>query len=603
MAEGSASPGTAIPQPVASPALPPLELQSPRPDAATGAVTSTRDVVHVLGRTDPAAQVRVGGEPAVVFSSGVFVRDGVPLAPGRNPIRIEASLPGGGSSLQWLPVDRIEPPPGPDWPADRDWIDGASLQPSAAASEPLRLAPGEPLEISLRATPGRVLQARLPGETRWQPLAEHAPGRYRGLLGFASTGDVEPAPPRVRLVPQRRGARTLVAQLPAAVGQWREDPTRLVAVLEGGVELRHGLHEVRLGGPYLGELPPGTLLAATGERNGFVRVRLAPTVEAWAPRAAVAPAPLGTRLPRVAFTSVSVRGEPERPGVDTLSIPLTEPVPWQVRVEADAAGRHTLKLDLYGAHHATTWVTHRADLSVVRELAVEQAGAGTVRLTARLAGPRLWGWRADRVPGALRVQLFGPPVVSTPERPLEGLLIAVEAGHGGPTNLGAVGPTGTPEKDFNRWTTDLLIAELQAAGARVLDVREGDSNPSLRERTQRAQDAGAQLYLSVHANAADTARGHLRVSGVSTYYRYATGQPLAAAVQRRLLTATGLADFGLVGNFNYAPLRWATAMPAVLVEQAFVSHPGDEARLLDPAFRAVVARAVREGLEDALRAG
>jgi N-acetylmuramoyl-L-alanine amidase len=43
-------------------------------------------------------------------------------------------------------------------------------------------------------------------------------------------------------------------------------------------------------------------------------------------------------------------------------------------------------------------------------------------------------------------------------------------------------------------------------------------------------------------------------------------------------------------------------MPAMLVEQAFVSHPGDEARLLDPAFRATTARAVRLGLEDFLRA-
>jgi N-acetylmuramoyl-L-alanine amidase len=41
-------------------------------------------------------------------------------------------------------------------------------------------------------------------------------------------------------------------------------------------------------------------------------------------------------------------------------------------------------------------------------------------------------------------------------------------------------------------------------------------------------------------------------------------------------------------------------MPAMLFEQAFVSHPGDEAKLLDPAFRALMARAVRQGLEDFL---
>jgi N-acetylmuramoyl-L-alanine amidase len=63
--------------------------------------------------------------------------------------------------------------------------------------------------------------------------------------------------------------------------------------------------------------------------------------------------------------------------------------------------------------------------------------------------------------------------------------VALEAGHGGPTNLGAVGATGVPEKDINRWTTDALAAELQAAGARVVMVREGDENPNLRERARR----------------------------------------------------------------------------------------------------------------------
>jgi N-acetylmuramoyl-L-alanine amidase len=184
---------------------------------------------------------------------------------------------------------------------------------------------------------------------------------------------------------------------------------------------------------------------------------------------------------------------------------------------------------------------------------------------------------------------------------LQGLRIALEAGHGGPTNLGAVGATGTPEKDFNRWTTDTLATELLAAGAQLIDIRPGDTNPTLRERAARAEAEAAQLYVSVHANAADTAGGYLRVSGASTFYKHAPSQPLAAAVHRRLVAATALPDFGLVGNFNYAPLRLLTAMPSVLVEQAFVSHPADEAQLLDPAFRARLAQAVRLGLEDALR--
>ena len=133
-------------------------------------------------------------------------------------------------------------------------------------------------------------------------------------------------------------------------------------------------------------------------------------------------------------------------------------------------------------------------------------------------------------------------------------------------------------------------------------VREHDDNPPLRERARRVMDSGAQVFLSVHANASDSSRGYLRTSGTSTYYKHAPGRDLAAAIQRQTLLDSGLADFGLVGNFNYTPLRLVTTMPAALVELAFVSHPGDEAKLLDADFRSLMARAIRQGLDNFLQA-
>ena len=114
-------------------------------------------------------------------------------------------------------------------------------------------------------------------------------------------------------------------------------------------------------------------------------------------------------------------------------------------------------------------------------------------------------------------------------------------------------------------------------------------------------DSGAHLFVSVHANASDTSAGYLRAAGTSTFYKHPSAHDLAAAVQRRLLQATALPDFGLVGNFNYTPIRRATWAPAVLVEQAFMSNPAEEALLLDPGFRNRLAQAVRDGLEDFLR--
>lgn len=601
MASPEPAGSAAVTAPVAAAAVPALEILAPRGEA----LRSTRGVVHLLGRTSAGSTVRVNGEAVEVFASGVFAGDGLALVAGANRIVVEATSAAGASTSMVVTVQRVEAPPGPVWPVDGTWLDGSSLMPA----ELHRLAPGEAVEVALRATQGRLVQAALPGEG-WQRLHELSPGRYRGLLQFGSAGDVEPAPVRVRVMPAagpvrspgrvaRPAGRGLTALTPGLVGQWRADPSRLFAVGPDGVEPTHGLHEVRLGGPAWGELPPGTLLQASGERGAQLRLALSPDTALWAPRAALVPAPAGTRPAQAAFTSVSVSGEDSS---DLIRVPLATPLPYAVRARRDAGGRHALEIELCGAHHATTWITHRRSPRLVEELQVEQAGPGRVRLTAWLKTPRLWGWRVEPVAGALQVRLLpAPPSVAT-ATPLQGLRIALEAGHGGPTNLGAVGATGTPEKDFNRWTTDALAAELLAAGAVVIDIRRGDSNPGLRERARMAEAEGAQLYVSVHANATDPSGGYLRVSGASTFYKHSPSMPLAAAVHRRVLAATGLPDFGLVGNFNYAPLRLLTAMPALLVEQAFVTHPGDEARLLDPAFRAQLARAVRLGIEDGLRA-
>ena len=367
---------------------------------------------------------------------------------------------------------------------------------------------------------------------------------------------------------------------------------------DDGVALTHGVHLVRLGGPYLAELPAGTRLVVNGRTATHYRVTLAPDTTAWAPIASLAPAPANATRPWAAFTSLSVEGN-ERG--DTVTIPLPPGLPWAVRAVTTPTGGAQLELDLYGAHLASTWITHRASARLVREVGVEQPADGRLRLRISLHGRTLWGWHVERSNGALRLSVQAPPRLHA-RRPLRGLRIALEAGHGGPTNLGAVGATGVPEKDVNRWTVQALKSELESAGALVTSVREGDDNPTLAERAERVADSGAQLFISVHANATDTARGVLRVQGTSTYYRHAHQRDLAAAIQQRMLALTGLADFGVVGAFNYLPLRRITEVPAVLVEQAFMTHPAEEAQMLDPAFRARTARAVRMGLEDFVRA-
>ena len=584
----------------------PLQVLAPTAQAST----TTREFVHVLGRTRPGMRVTVAGEAVTVYATGVFVRDRVPLRPGLNRIRVEASDPAGAGAepprshaeivleVQRLPAPEPPPPPA----RDRIDFDPASVQPR----ELLRVAPGEPFEVGLTATPGLRVQARLPGG-EWQPLPEDPsrPGRYAAALHLGEGPDTEPAPVQLRLLAPRtlelEGPRQRVVDAPGAVGRWLPSTWHLATVGAEGADLLHGLHGVRLGGPNLAELAAGTVLRLTGQRGEHYRVQLAPDTHAWVRAASVERrAQPAARLPYVTFTSARVAGGPAG---DVVSLAFPAPLPYAVRSLTTPEGRMVLEVDLYGTHLATTWISHLASARLVREITFEQPADGRVRLRIVPHAPRLWGWRAEQDSAGLRITLRAPAVIDpAAASPLAGLVVALEAGHGGPTNVGAVGATGVPEKDINRWTTDALAAELERAGARVVQVREGDEDATLRERARRVTASQAALFVSVHANAADTTLGYLRVGGTSTYYKHATSRDLAATVQQRLLADTGLPDFGLVGAFNYAPIRLVTSMPAVLVEQAFVSNPAEEAMLLDPAFRARLARAVRLGIEDFLRA-
>ena len=395
-----------------------------------------------------------------------------------------------------------------------------------------------------------------------------------------------PAPPGEALDP---------STLPPATS-----PPHLYVAGPTGVQLLHGLHQVRLGGPFLAELPAGTLLPVSGQLGQHYRISLAADTTAWATVESLTPAPAGTQRPHAAFTSLSLRGSEQG---DVITIPLPPNMPYAIRTVADAHGGVHLELDLFGAHRASTWISHMASARLIREVSVQQPADGRLRVLVSLNQRRLWGWRVERTASALVLTVRPAPALAAAGslQPLAGLRVALEPGHGGPSNLGAIGATGVPEKDINRWTTEALQAELEAAGAQVSIVRQADDNPSLRERADGVTASDAQVFISVHANATETQRGVLRVQGTSTYYHHANGRDLAAAVRARLLEQTGLQDFGLIGAFNYAPIRWVTWMPAILVEQAFMTHPADEALMLDASGRSRLARAVRLGLEDWLR--
>jgi len=190
---------------------------------------------------------------------------------------------------------------------------------------------------------------------------------------------------------------------------------------------------------------------------------------------------------------------------------------------------------------------------------------------------------------------------------------AAQVAHGG-HDAGAIGRdeagnTVVVEKDANL-TISLKVRNLLASsGVNVKMTRETDvalgttQMEDLVARATLANEAGAVLYISIHNNsfgdpsATGTTVLHAGLSSGSDYG--ISGEELAQNIQNSLVKATGLKDRGIVKSPEMVVLR-RTAMPAVIVECAFVSCPVDQKVLTDPVKIDAIAYAIYEGIMTSL---
>ena len=137
----------------------------------------------------------------------------------------------------------------------------------------------------------------------------------------------------------------------------------------------------------------------------------------------------------------------------------------------------------------------------------------------------------EKVASRIRATRRPPEVEGTPLSRQLGLgihRIVIDPGHGG-QHPGAVGRTGVTEKDLTLAVSLLLAQKLRDSGYEVLLTREDDRTLDLAERTEFANRADADLFISVHINSARN--GKLR--GFETYYLNLATDPTAADVAAR----------------------------------------------------------------------
>jgi N-acetylmuramoyl-L-alanine amidase len=169
-------------------------------------------------------------------------------------------------------------------------------------------------------------------------------------------------------------------------------------------------------------------------------------------------------------------------------------------------------------------------------------------------------------------------------------LVMIDPGHGG-DDFGDGGAAGATEADVC-WDIGWRLAQtLTSLGARVRFTRTETEAPDQSTRARRANDADADLFISIHLNAHEESTA----SGASTYYFKTSrvGERVAELIQRELVELN-LRDCRAHPR-SYSVLR-ETRMPAVLVEPCFITNPDEEKRLDDPRFRAAVADAIAVAL-------
>lgn len=169
--------------------------------------------------------------------------------------------------------------------------------------------------------------------------------------------------------------------------------------------------------------------------------------------------------------------------------------------------------------------------------------------------------------------------------------IVIDAGHGG-KDPGALGRGPMVEKEVNLRVSRLLAEELELRGADVIQSRTGDRFISLTGRANIAESNRADLFVSIHADAArrPSATGTtVYIARNASRQSQRAGRAIEDALVRAGFESRGVRKAGfrvLVGH----------SRPAVLVECGFLSNREEAYRLARPDYQERVARAIAEGI-------
>ena len=210
----------------------------------------------------------------------------------------------------------------------------------------------------------------------------------------------------------------------------------------------------------------------------------------------------------------------------------------------------------------------------------------------------------ENVEGGILIPDLSKPDIVVREKKkansLSDIIIMVDAGHGG-NQPGTTGVNGDLEKELNLDVSLKVEQKLKNLGFTVKMVRTSDKSVDNFKRADMANEALADIYLSVHANSALNPEAN----GIEVLYypnntgsiKYENQSPLAKSILDAVIKSTGAKSRGIVQRPDLIVLK-NTQMAAALVEIGFMSNAEEANKLRESGYRDSLAEGIANGIRN-----
>ncbi|MGF6926994.1 N-acetylmuramoyl-L-alanine amidase [Chitinophaga sp. W2I13] len=531
----------------------------------------------IAGRTCTGCTVRINNDTIHVYNTGTFAAK-YELTTGRNSFSVTATTPNGETYTKNITYYYNQPPAPVATTVFR--IDYMEISPSGN----VQLSEGDTLRIKMKGYPGQSASWFNDVPLKEMPVSQTGgvPGFYSGSYIIQPRDSLLNGKIMVRL--RKQSGETAILGSTYRYSMMHNEIPFTGRTIDNMTYLTASPHGDRLGPDKIGYLDKDVLLHIVGRQGDYYKVRLSSRTTAFIPEPLVDTDIPQEELPVSIADDAKIWGDEK---YDYVSVALSDKMPY---TSTQLVSSKKIIIDIHGAYAEKGLNSLLQNTKEITSVAWGQPSPDVCRMVISLQHAP-WGYQVYYDNNRITVKVKRVPQNLS----LKNMVIGLDPGHGG-SNPGATGLTGAVEKNMTLVLSLQLKALLEKEGATVIMSRTTEKFVANEDRLSFFRRADPDLLLSIHLNASGNP---VDVYGTATYYKQPFCEPLNAAIHERLLQ-TGLYDFGNNSGFNFI-LNNPTEFPDALVETLFLSNPGDEEKVLDPAFQRELVTGIVEGVKDYLR--